>query len=62
MELRAQTCIAHDKLSNIQPILVSASVVLKQATVPEWGKRNGQQQPWKAVKRAGGARPRVFVK
>lgn len=39
--------------------LVSASALLKQAAVPAWGERNGQQ-PWKAMKRAGGAGLRAF--
>lgn len=41
--------------------LVSASAPLKQAAVPAWGERNGQQ-PRKAMKRAGGAGPRAFFK
>lgn len=41
--------------------LVSASALLKQAAAPAWGERNGQQ-PWKAIKRAGGAGPRTFFK
>lgn len=41
--------------------LVSASALLIQAAVPAWGERNGQQ-PWKAMKRAGGAGPRTFFK
>lgn len=41
--------------------LVSASALLKQAAVPALGERNGQQ-PWKAMKRAGGAGPRTFFK
>lgn len=47
--------IACDKLS-----LFLASILLKQATVPAQGRRS-RQQPWKSVKRAGGAGPRAFL-